>query len=341
VVTVDTIKSYGKSLGIDEIRIAHAEPFTDAYARIAEQIETKLYLGTEHWHRRDIRQFCDPHSKLARARSIIAACQCYLTDEDPDMSAPGNPHGLIARYTWRNYYRDLRQRLKKLAQYLNRETDAQYRVFSNGPLAEKPIAERCGIGYYGKHCIIITPTYGSWVVLGEIVTDIELEPDPPLSLDCGDCTVCMEACPTKALIAPYVVDRRKCIQALTNWVGIIPDEIAQVWGKRLYGCTTCQDVCPRNGDVTPHRPRTDVGYVGPSLPLFDILSMDDTDYRTRYPNNQVTAHWIRFKAIQRNALLCLAHTPDKASLSVLEKFATCNDHILAETAQWSLRNHKV
>lgn len=340
-VTVDTIKSYSKTLGIDEIRIAQAELFTDACAKMAEQIKAQLYLATEHWYRRDLVRFCDPHSKLAHARSIIAACQCYLTDEVPDKSIPGNPHGLIARYTWRNHYRDLRQRLHKLARFLNRETGAQFRVFSNGPLAEKPIAQRCGIGYYGKHCIIITPTYGSWVVLGEIVTDIELEPDPPLSLDCGDCTICMEACPTRALIAPYVIDRRKCIQALTNWYGIIPEEIAQVWGKRLYGCTTCQDICPRNIEVKPYRPRTDVGYVGPSFPLFEILSMDDRDYRTRYPNNQVTAHWIRFKAIQRNALLCLAHTPDKAGILVLEEFAKCNDRILAQTAQWSLENHRV
>ncbi|KPK69621.1 hypothetical protein AMJ87_10210 [candidate division WOR_3 bacterium SM23_60] len=338
-VTVDTIKSHGKTLGIDEIKIALAEPFTDARARIAEQVKAQLYLETEHWHRRDLVRFCDPHSKLARARSIIAACQCYLTNEIPDKSTPGNPHGLIARYTWRNHYRDLRQRLNKLAQFINRETGAQYRIFSNGPLAEKPIAQRCGIGYYGKHCIIITPTYGSWVVLGEIVTDIELEPNPPLPLDCGDCTSCMEACPTKAIIAPYVIDRRKCIQALTNWFGVIPEEIAQVWGKRLYGCTTCQDVCPKNVDVKPNRPRTDVGYVGSSFPLFEILRMNDRDYRTRYPNNQVTAHWIRFKAIQRNALLCLASTSDKAGIPVLKEFAKCNDRILAQTAQWSLGHH--
>jgi epoxyqueuosine reductase len=341
VVTVDTIKSYGKSLGIDKIRIAQATPFTDAYAKIAEQVKAKLYLGTEHWQREDLVGFCDPHSKLAHARSIIAACQCYLTDEASDQSTPSNPHGLISRYTWRNHYLDLRQRLNKLAQFLKREAGAQYCVFSNGPLAEKPIAQRCGIGYYGKHCIIITPEYGSWVVLGEIVTDIEIEPDPPLSLNCGDCTLCMEACPTNALIAPYVIDRRRCIQALTNWVGIIPDEIARVWGRRLYGCMTCQTICPQNTKIKPNKPRTDVGYVGPSFSLFEILTMTEKDYRSRYPNNQVTAQWIRFKAIQRNALLCLAASPDTSGISVLKDFAMCSDRVLAQTAQWALQNRSV
>lgn len=336
-VDVDTIKSHGKTLGIDEIRITTAEPFPEASLRIEEQKKAGFYLGTEHYYRRDVEQFCDPHSKLAHACSIIAACQCYLTDENTDQSEPGNPHGLIARYTWRNHYLDLRRRLRKLAQFIQRHTKIHYRVFSNGPIAEKPIAQRCGIGYYGKHCIIINPTFGSWVVLGEIVADIELEPDPPLSMDCGNCQKCIEACPTRALIAPYVIDRRNCIQALTNWYGVIPDNVARVWGKRLYGCTICQDVCPENTTVKPHQPRTDVGYVGASLPLIEILHMDDEQYRTRYPNNQMTAHWIRFKAIQRNALLCLARAQDKTAIPILEKYAKCDDPVFNQTAQWALR----
>ncbi len=335
-VDADTIKTHGRTLGIDEIRITTAEPFPEASLRIAEQEKAGLFLGTEHWQRKDIKQFCDPHSMLPHARSIIAACQCYLTDENTDQSEPGNPHGLIARYTWRNHYLDLRKRLRKLAQFIQNHTKIHYRIFSNGPIAEKPIAQRCGIGYYGKHCIIINPTFGSWVVLGEIVADIELEPDQPLSVDCGSCQKCIEACPTGALIAPYVIDRRNCIQALTNWYGVIPDTIARVWGKRLYGCTICQEVCPENAAVTPHKPRTDVGYVGASLPLIEILHMDEKQYRTRYPNNQITAHWIRFKAIQRNALLCLARTQDKTAIPTLEKYAQCDEPVFSRTAQWVL-----
>ncbi len=332
------IKTLGRQLEIDEIRITTAEPFTEASRKITEQQKAGLFLGTEHWYKEDIDCFCNVGSRVADAKSIVSACLCYLTDEKTDLTEPGRPHGLIARYTWRNHYLELRRRLKKIAHYLEKEYDASYCVYSNGPIAEKPIAIRSGIGYYGKHSIVINQTYGSWIVLGEIITDIEIEPDDPLTVDCGDCRKCIEACPTDAIISPYILDRRKCIQALTNWYGVIPDAIARVWGNRLYGCTICQDVCPKNKNVKPSRPRTNLGYVGQSLPLIDILQMDNRSYRQRYPNNQITANWIRFKAIKRNALIALGHIKDKTTLPLLKKFAQCEDEVFSRTAQWAVEN---
>ncbi len=332
------IKSLGRELGIDEIRITTAESFTEASANIAEQKKAALFLGTEHWYKRDLARFCDVHSRLADAKSIVSACLCYLTDEKTDLTEPGRPHGLIARYTWRNYYLELRIRLEKLAHFLKKEYGASFCVFSNGPVAEKPIAERSGIGYYGKHSVIINQTYGSWIVLGEIITNIEIEPDNPLTMDCGNCQLCIDACPTGAIISPYVLDRRRCIQALTNWFGVIPDAIARVWGNRLYGCTICQDICPKNKTVKSFSPRTELGYVGQSIPVRDILQIDDATYRQRYPNNQITAKWIRFKAIKRNALLCLGHTKDKSILPLLDQFAQSEDKVFSHTAQWAIGN---
>jgi len=334
------IKNLGRELGIDEIRITTAEPFTEASTKMAEQERAELYLGTEHWQKRDFDCFCDVHSKLADAKSIVSACLCYLTDEKIDLTEPGRPHGLIARYTWRNHYLDLRKRLEKLALFLKKEYNASFCVYSNGPVAEKPIAERSGIGYYGKHSIIINQAYGSWVVLGEIIADIEIEPDSSLTMDCGNCQLCIDACPTGAIIGPYVLDRRRCIQALTNWYGVIPDAIARVWGNRLYGCTICQDVCPKNKTVKPFSPRTDLGYVGQSIPLRDILQIDDAAYRQRYPNNQITEGWIRFKAIKRNALLCLGHIKDRTTLPLLKEFAQCKDEVFSRTAQWAISNFR-
>lgn len=334
------IKEFGHELGIDVIKITTAEPFTEEAAKILEQKNEGLYLRSEHWYKRNIDKICDVQTKLPGAKAIIAACQCYLTDEVTDHTEPGKPHGLIARYTWRNHYLDLRKRLRKLGHFIKKESGASFRVFSNGPVAEKPIAVRSGIGFYGKHSIIINRTYGSWIVLGEIVTNVELEPDSRALGDCGDCQKCIDACPTGALIRPYILDRRRCIQALTNWYGVIPDDIARVWGNRLYGCSICQDVCPLNEKVKSQKPRTDLGYVGPSLPLLEILNIDEAEYRRRYSNNQITSSWIKFPAIQRNALICLGHIQDTTTLPFLKKFIPHNDAILAETAEWAIARLK-
>lgn len=337
-ISATTIKNFGKELGIDEVRITTAKPFTEAAIKILEQKNAGLYLNSERWQKRDIGKFCNVQTQLPQAKSIIAACQCYLTDEITDLSEPGKPCGLIARYTWRNHYLDLRKRLRKLSQFIKRETGAYFRVFSNGPVSEKPIAVRSGIGYYGKHSIIINRTYGSWIVLGEIITDIEIEPDSNIATDCDDCKKCIDACPTGAIIRPYVIDRRRCIQALTNWYDIIPADIAQVWENRLYGCTICQDVCPVNKDVKPQDPRTELGYVGSSLPLLEILKMEEAEYRTRYANNQITASWINFPAIKRNAIIALGHIKDKTTLPLLKKLVKEGDEIIAKTAEWAIKN---
>lgn len=335
------IKNIGDEFGIDAIKIATAQPFCDAATRITEQKDAGLYLNSETWHRRDITDFCNVGTVLPNARSIIAACQCYLTDEEIDTGTPGNPHGLVARYTWRNHYRDLKIRLEKIAEFLKDKYSAHCAVYSNGSIAEKPIAERSGIGHYGKHSIIIHQRFGSWIVLGEIITDIDIEPDTPSAGDCGDCRKCMDECPTQAIIKPYVIDRRKCIQALTNWFGVLPEGIARVWGNRLYGCSLCQDVCPANSHVHGSLPRTDIGFVGPSIPLAQILTMQEDEYRKKYANNQMTARWINFRSIQRNALVALGNIRDRKTLPLLDRISKSADEVLTRSARWAIDNFQL
>jgi epoxyqueuosine reductase len=338
VIDAQKIITLGKELGIDEIKITTAEPFGRAAARIIQQKKAGLYLNSERWHRRNIEEFCNVRSALSTAKSIVAACQCYLTDEPIDTGAPGDPHGLIARYTWRNHYSDLKKRLQILAMSIKERQSVECVVYSNGVIAEKPIAERSGIGYYGKNSLIINRRFGSLVVLGEIVTNADIEPDSAGNADCGECLECIEACPTRAIIEPYVIDRRRCIQALTNWYGVLPLDISSVWENRLYGCTTCQDVCPANHDVKAGRPRTDIGYVGQSISLLDILTMDETQYRKKFAGNQMTARWINFKAIQRNAIIALGNVRDKKTLPTLEKLTKSGDPVHAHSAQWAINN---
>jgi len=330
------IKEKARELGI-EIRIIPAAPFLEEAERIRAQRNRDFFLKDTYWSDRNIEEFCNPSSVLPDAKSIIGSFLFYLTQDKQDPSIPGKPYGLIARYTRRNYYKELRKRLKKLANFLKKEYGGKSFAYSCGPIAEKPIAQRSGVGYYGKHSIIINPDYGSWIVLGEIITDLNIEPDEPLNLDCGECHRCIDACPTNAIIEPYIIDRKKCIQDLTNWLGVIPDDIARVWENRLYGCTTCQEVCPLNKKTKPESPKTEIGNVGAYIPLIEILQMDEETYRKNYPDNQITARWINFDAIKRNALICLGNIKDKRTIPVLKAFTKDPNPMLRNTALWALK----
>ncbi|MQK95295.1 epoxyqueuosine reductase, partial [Escherichia coli] len=134
-------------------------------------------------------------------------------------------------------------------------------------------------GWYGKHGIIVTQQFGSWIVLGELITNVKLEEDEPVKEACGDCRACIEACPTKAIIEPYVLDVSKCLQYITHHQMVMPTHIREIWGNRLYGCTTCQEACPINQKVKPKERKPNYGYVGPSLPLIPILQMNEKEYR--------------------------------------------------------------
>ncbi len=327
------VKERGRELGIDVLRITGIEPFTIARQRHIEQLNSGLRAN----HSDDLQSFYAPGSKVPGARSIIGAAQCYLIDEEIGDPEPGRPQGLIARYTWRNYYQDLKHRLKKLAQSI---PGHESYCLSNGPVAEKPIAQRSGIGHYGKHSIIVNPKFGSWIVLGEIITTLELEPDTPLTNDCGQCKICIQRCPTRAITRPYVIDRTRCIQALTNWPGIIPDDIARAWGNRLYGCTSCQESCPVNTEVRPRKPHTDIGHVGSSYSVVDLLRMTEKQYRRQFADNQMSAAWIDFTAIQRNALLVLGNSHDEATLPLIIEYTKNPDPRLQHTARWALDQFK-
>jgi epoxyqueuosine reductase len=334
VIDAEPIKNYGRQSGI-EIRITRALPLDKEIRRMRAQSRAGLFINPESWTKKEIDKFCDLKTSLPDARSVITAALNYCTPDEPDPSRPGKPYGLVARYTRRNYYLELRRRLRRLAQFIKKEYGGKSAVYANGPIAEKPLAQRSGLGYYGKHSVIINPRFGSWCVIGEVITNLEVPADKFLTRTCGSCRKCMDVCPTRAIIRPYVLDRRICIQALTNWVGRVPDRIAKVWGNRVYGCTICQDVCPKNTDKKPLPPETEIGIVGQWLSILDILAMKEEEYRARYSNNQMSAGWINFPAIKRNCLIALGNIRDPKTLPAVNKFLKDRDPTLAATACWA------
>src|SRR5680860_1212019 len=202
-------------------------------------------------------------------------------------------------------------------------------------LTEKPIARRSGVGWYGKNGIIITERFGSWVVLGEIITELELGIDEPLQRDCSDCTICIDSCPTKAMVSPYVIDRTKCLQFISERPMNVPLTFREKWEDRLYGCTTCQEVCPQNRKVIPKKYKPEYGYIGSKIPLIPLLQITEEKFQSYFAYNQIAMR--PKEAIKRNAVLALGNIGDPRAVVPLIKVLQENDNLMIRRhTAWAL-----
>lgn len=224
------------------------------YDRLTEWLR-RGYQGTMAWMERTPEKRADPQQVLLGCRSVISLGLNYLTNHRAD-ERPG--YGRIARYAWgRDYHKVLGERLTQLEQAIYRlAPDAVTRSYTDtGPIMEKAWAERAGLGWIGKHSNLVSVEQGSWLLLGEILTTLELEPDEPAADLCGSCTLCIQACPTDAIAEPYVVDATRCISYLTiEWRGedsSISPELQRGMGNKIFGCDDCLDVCPFNFRAEP------------------------------------------------------------------------------------------
>ncbi|MBN1764403.1 MAG: tRNA epoxyqueuosine(34) reductase QueG [Sedimentisphaerales bacterium] len=248
------IKYWGLECGFDLVGIAPAEVVGDegAFRRYLE----RGYHGDMVYLGRNVDKRLDPGKLVAGARSIICVGINYY-QEDPLDPGPGC-RGRVARYAWgRDYHEVLRERLKRLADKIIQASleDVSLRCFvDTAPLMEKAHAARAGLGWIGKNGLLLNKKFGSWMVLGEIITDMEFEYDEPVSDGCGDCRKCLEACPTRALVQERVLDARRCISYLTIESKLpVPAELESLRADWLFGCDVCQDVCPYNQNVIPAR----------------------------------------------------------------------------------------
>jgi len=334
------IKELGEEIGLDIVRITNAESFPEAEKHIIESVEKgyipkndyhsrKNYLEkTEHINPNKIGKRCNPKNILKRAKSIISVAQCYLIEDTGDAQDGEQPYGKIAKYDIGNFYYDLKLKLKKIIDFIDRETNFKYKSKCKSnyvSLVEKPIAQRAGVGWYGKNGIIISERFGSWVVLGEILTELELETDNPIQKDCGECRICIDSCPTKAIVAPYVIDRTKCLQHISERPMKVPLAYRGKWGDRLYGCTTCQEICPKNikVKVKPKKYRPKYGYIGSKIPLIPLLQMTEEEFKEYFAYNQIGMRPI--EAIKRNAVLALGNIGDSKAVVPLIKVCSSLD----------------
>ncbi len=333
------IKVLGGEIGLDIVRITNAESFPETEKHIIESVE-KGYIPEKpnNLNLNKIGKRCNPKSILKRAKSIISIAQCYLIEEIEDVQNKNQPLGKIAKYDIGNFYYDVKLKLKKIVDFINQETDSKYKSKNKScyvSLTEKPIAQRAGVGWYGKNGIIITERFGSWVVLGEIITELELETDESLQRDCGDCTICIDSCPTKAIVSPYVIDRTKCLQFISERVMKIPLAFREKWEDRLYGCTTCQEVCPQNRKVKPKKYKPEYGYIGSRIPLIPLLQITEEEFQNYFAYNQIAMR--PKEAIKRNAVLALGNIGDtRAVVPLIEVLQEGDNSIIRGHTAWAL-----
>lgn len=333
----DELKEAAQDLGIDKIGFTTADPFLLMKERLLEQQRLGYASGFEE---PDIDKRVYPELNMEEPRSIISIAIAYPSKmSNPPRSEPGAFRGIIARSAWgKDYHIVLRDRLQRLENWLQ-ERVPDVRTMSmvdTGALVDRAVAERAGIGWSGKNCAIITPEFGSWVYLGEMLTNIPFPPDEPVTEGCGDCTACLDACPTGALVGPGQLDATRCISFLTQTKGFIADNYKKKIGNRLYGCDTCQIVCPKNRKLNfTHQPelQPDPELVKPLLK--PLLTMSNREYREKYGDN--ASSWRGKKPIQRNAIIALGNFRDESSIPLLKDLLMKDPRpVIRETAAWAL-----
>ncbi|RAP74443.1 tRNA epoxyqueuosine(34) reductase QueG [Paenibacillus montanisoli] len=331
------MKDAAASLGIDKIGIASAAPFTELRKRLERHRELGYESGFEE---PDLAKRTEPSLLFEDPKSIIAIAVAYPSKlQDPPKSEPGARRGILSRSAWgEDYHGVLRERLRRLEAWLQeRVPEGRFLgMVDTGALSDRAVAERAGIGWIGSNCSIITPEWGSWVYLGEMITNLPLPPDAPVTESCGSCTACIDACPTDALVGPGQLNSQRCISFVTQTKGIVSDELMRKIGNRLYGCDTCQIVCPENkGKNATHHPELmpDNEKVKPLL--VPLLTMGNRAFKEQYGAS--SSAWRGRKPIQRNAVIALGNFKDASAIPDLAEVLHGDTRFeLRATAAWSL-----
>jgi epoxyqueuosine reductase len=331
------IIEYSKTIGIDKIGFASADPFVELKERLRRQQELGYQSGFEE---PDIEKRTNPSLLLPEAKSIIAIALAYPSKmRNAPRGTKTERRGIFCRASWGKDYHDiLRERLEKLEAFIL-EKVPQARVKSmvdTGELADRAVAERAGIGWSGKNCSIITPEFGSFVYLGEMITNIPFPPDEPIENRCGTCTKCIDACPTGALVQGGQLNAQRCISFLTQTKGFLADEFRDKIGNRLYGCDTCQMVCPENKGKDFHlHPEMEPDPEAAKPKLIPLLHISNREFKEKF--GPMAGSWRGKKPIQRNAILALAHYKDKTAIPHLLKLLKEDSRpVIRGTAAWAL-----
>ena len=350
----DLIRQRALELGFDDCR------FTTAVAPgTADRFQNWL-AGGRHgemtWLERTAPKRVDPQRVLPGARSVICLAASYATGDkwqvtrdtmaaapvsDSCLPSPVTRHASIARYARHtDYHTILGEQLKALTEFVNQlggDGTRSLWYVDTGPLLERDFAQRAGLGFLGKHTNVISRKFGNWILLGEIITTLELEPDAPEKNRCGKCTRCIAACPTNAITAPFQLDARRCISYLTiELKGSIPIELRPAIGNRIFGCDDCLAVCPwnrfaREGKTMSAHARPDLA----APDLIELLQLDEAGFKSRFAGTPILR--TKRRGLLRNVCVALGNTGDASALPHLQKAAVDAEPLIAEHARWAMK----
>ena len=337
---VEQIRTWGRELGFQQVGISTTDLKT-AEVRL-EQWLANGYHGemdymAAHGHKRS-----RPELLLPGTVSIISVRLDYLPPNNRAAALLEQPErGFVSRYALgRDYHKLLRTRLQRLANRMQQEIGGfGYRVFvDSAPVLEKAIAEQAGLGWIGKHSNLINRQAGSWFFLGEVYTDLPLPPDPPTNPHCGRCRACIDVCPTRAIVAPYVVDARRCISYLTiELQGSIPPELRPLIGNRIYGCDDCQLTCPWNRFATPTTEDDFLPRNGLEAPLLiELFAWDEREFLQRTEGSAIRR--LGYERWLRNIAVALGNAPSGAAIrEALHSRLEDPSELVREHVQWALQ----
>jgi epoxyqueuosine reductase len=325
-VTQRELERSARELGIDVVGAAPAKPYDDTERHIRERRARGLFARMRFTMAQP-EVSCHPETLLPGARTVVSAALSYYAP-GPD---PQAGEGRLPRYAWKDHYSELRSKLEALGERIG----GRYRVLvDENQHVDREGAARAGVGFYGKNTLLITRRFGSWVVLGTLVTDAEIEPSAPLNLDCGSCTRCIDACPTGALDEPGVLDSTRCLSYWTQAPGPVPEPYRAALGNQVYGCDICQDVCPWNRGVEKRRHEEPLPEdAEPVVSLLDWLEAPGEELRGRYDRLYFPRNDPRY--LRRNALVAAGNSGDAAVAEAVAAYADDPDDLLREHARWA------
>ena len=337
--SVQTIIQQAAESGLDRIGFAPASP--PPRERFFRQWLAEGRAGTMTYLNRTVERRTDPQKVLRGVRTVIVTGESYFTERLPPVLRSDPSRGVIAAYAWgADYHEILLGKLRRLARRIEELCPGAASIcyVDTGPVLERDFAEQAGLGFVGKNTLLIAPRMGSMLFLGEIFTTAELPASPTVRMpSCGSCTRCLAACPTGALISPYVLDARLCISYLTiEYKGIIPRELRSRMGNHVFGCDDCQDCCPWNGRfaTVTREPAYHGDIERKAPPLSELAGLTEEGFRARFVGSAVLrAGWAVFL---RNVAIALGNWQNEAATESLRRLAGASSSLLRLHTAWAL-----
>ena len=334
------ITEYAMQCGFDLVRVTSAEEFVRERDIALNRIKDGHMDGLPWFTESRVRRGANPETLLPGARSIICLGLSYLDEKAEEFGASGK--GKIARYALvKDYHRAMKRRMKtlviELQKLLEIPLEAKWYV-DDGPMLDRAAAARSGLGWFGKNTNILTSSHGSWILLGQIITSLELEPDVPLSKNCGDCVICIDSCPTGALVAPFVLDNARCIsyQTIENH-GAIPLEIRPLIEDWVFGCDICQDVCPVNRKANkPRHPIRKTETIQPTgtVDLVELLKLTEDKFQDQFQGTPIMR--AKRAGLQKTACVALGNGQNKSAMPALISTLSNPEPLVRGHAAWAL-----